>query len=684
VTERPSSRGPRAPWGLVGLVLRGELVRLARDRRAVIFGLVVPAVLFPVLFLFSGSLERIGREQLEAREVRVAVDLAALDPADAAALTAGLAADDARIAAVEASLDAPPAPGGVRALLERLDADLLVDSRPPAAPGEPARLVLYAGAADENAEEAIDRVRRIARRVLRDARDRRLAEAVGGDPGARYELVAVDVARAEDAAGRRLGGLLPLLAVLVLISGGSFAALDAFVGEREAGTLETLLVQPVPARTVAWGKFLAVLCTGLVAFLGNALSLLLCLRLGLGDPGAIGAAAGGAEVDWGTAATRIAFGCALFLPTTALVAAVLSHVAARARTFGQGQLLTMPLTFLAMALAAPAMQPTTELGPLLALVPLTGAALALRDAAAGAFTPLPMGIAVAASCAWASFALSRLARTLDAERLLATPDTSAEASARKLAAGRAVRFGLAASLVIYLAGGRLQAEWPLGGLLATLWGLVLALALVAAKLSARGLAATPPRSLVDALGLRPPRVAHAAGALCLAPAIALGVQRLFELQQRLLPMPSRVGEAAELVGFTADLSLPMLVLVMAVSPGICEELLFRGALLEAMRRDLRPRAVILWQALLFGVVHASIYRFLPTAAVGAILAAVALHARSVIPAMLLHTGYNGLLVAAGLGGVAWAGSPVLALLALPGLALFALPSSRPNPQDERR
>jgi sodium transport system permease protein len=184
--------------------------------------------------------------------------------------------------------------------------------------------------------------------------------------------------------------------------------------------------------------------------------------------------------------------------------------------------------------------------------------------------------------------------------------------------------------------------------------------------------------------MRPPRVAHAAGALCLAPAIALGVQRLFELQQRLLPMPSRVGEAAELVGFTADLSLPMLVLVMAVSPGICEELLFRGALLEAMRRDLRPRAVILWQALLFGVVHASIYRFLPTAAVGAILAAVALHARSVIPAMLLHTGYNGLLVAAGLGGVAWAGSPVLALLALPGLALFALPSSRPNPQDERR
>jgi membrane protease YdiL (CAAX protease family) len=75
---------------------------------------------------------------------------------------------------------------------------------------------------------------------------------------------------------------------------------------------------------------------------------------------------------------------------------------------------------------------------------------------------------------------------------------------------------------------------------------------------------------------------------------------------------------------------------------------------------------------LFGVVHASIYRFLPTAAVGAVLAGVALRARSVVPAMLLHAGYNAILVCATLGGAAWLESPWLALCAVPGVLLLRL------------
>ena len=75
-----------------------------------------------------------------------------------------------------------------------------------------------------------------------------------------------------------------------------------------------------------------------------------------------------------------------------------------------------------------------------------------------------------------------------------------------------------------------------------------------------------------------------------------------------------------------------------------EELLFRGALLSGMRRDLPAHNVIAWQALLFGAVHASIYRFLPTACVGAALAALTLRTRRLWPAVILHTTYNAILV----------------------------------------
>ena len=82
------------------------------------------------------------------------------------------------------------------------------------------------------------------------------------DPARGLDLEAVDLARPGDTSGATLGRWLPLLAVMVLLSGGSYAALAVFAGEREAGTLETLLVQPVPAEQIALGKFLAVLSAG--------------------------------------------------------------------------------------------------------------------------------------------------------------------------------------------------------------------------------------------------------------------------------------------------------------------------------------------------------------------------------------------------------------------------------------
>ena len=134
-------------------------------------------------------------------------------------------------------------------------------------------------------------------------------------------------------------------------------------------------------------------------------------------------------------------------------------------------------------------------------------------------------------------------------------------------------------------------------------------------------------------------------------------------------MPERLRELGNAFAFTEELSPLALVLLFAVSPGICEELLFRGALLSGLRRDLRPGAVIAWQALLFGAVHASIYRFLPTAIIGAVLAAVTLRARSLWPAILLHAAYNGVLVLSELADVAWLGSPWLGALLVPGVLL---------------
>jgi sodium transport system permease protein len=122
-----------------------------------------------------------------------------------------------------------------------------------------------------------------------------------------------------------------------------------------------------------------------------------------------------------------------------------------------------------------------------------------------------------------------------------------------------------------------------------------------------------------------------------------------------------------------ELSTGWMFVALALSPGICEELFFRGAILSGLRRDLPAWRSVFWQALLFGAVHASIYRFAPTATLGALLAMLTLRSRSLIPAMVLHISYNGLLVLGSESG--WFQAPWVPWLILPA-ALFALVPSR--------
>ena len=120
---------------------------------------------------------------------------------------------------------------------------------------------------------------------------------------------------------------------------------------------------------------------------------------------------------------------------------------------------------------------------------------------------------------------------------------------------------------------------------------------------------------------------------------------------------------------------------LALSPGIFEELVFRGSLLQAMRRDFTWKRVVFWQALYFALVHASVHRLLPTGILGALLALVALRSRSVLPAMLMHTAYNGVLVLGATEHLPFTSEPWFAMAAwaaLPGAALFLV---RPREAD---
>jgi sodium transport system permease protein len=687
---RSRARGASATRALraYAAILDVELRALARDRRALFSAIFLPALLYPLVFAGHRLVDRVTHETLELREVRVALDLDRAPPDCASRLRELIAREGpAALVDVDASelVEMEPAvqAGGldaierqrmiVQALLATAGgADALLVAR---VQDEEPRFALrpYYDGTDDASNEANRRVARALSEIARELRDRRMRTLVGADPARGLAPVPIDTASAEDKSGAALGRLLPLVAVLVLLSGASYAALSAFAGERENGTLETLLVQPVPALAIVAAKFTAVLAAALATLLVNAASALGCIALGLAKlPGSMPIEASGAPGAAGVAigAGRLALAALAFLPAALFLCAVLCALCGRARTFRQGQQMLLPLMLVALMPALLATQPEVETDALLAAVPLVGPALALRDALRGAADGALVAWMFAANAIWSAIALVPLARALDAERSLASFDVERESAERRIQSRYALRFGAVAVFLVYMAGSTLQVWQPVWGLLITLWVLLPVLAI----LSARGTARRAREPLPRTLSLGAPAWHHAIGAVLLAPALARAVEIFFEWQKSVLPLPSGYEEIA-LPLELRSLSPLASFLVLALSPAVCEELFCRGALLSGLKRDLGIVQCIVYDALVFGAMHASIERFAPTALVGAVLTAVALRSRSVWPCVALHAAYNAVL----LGGeeipraASWFAIPALVCLAIPAGARSSAP-----------
>jgi sodium transport system permease protein len=113
---------------------------------------------------------------------------------------------------------------------------------------------------------------------------------------------------------------------------------------------------------------------------------------------------------------------------------------------------------------------------------------------------------------------------------------------------------------------------------------------------------------------------------------------------RIAPPPESLVRALEKLVRLTDEGAPLWVvwLVVAVTPAICEEALFRGFILSGLRR-LGAVPAIGISALLFGVAHASIYRLLPTFFLGLVFGIIVWRTGSLLCSIVAHAINNGVL-----------------------------------------
>ncbi len=676
---------------IIALLYRMEWRMLLRDRRALFIAVVLPLLLFPLLLLcmrFSLMQQRQHLREYTCRYCITGIDSPALRHAVRWSIAH---AAEAEKPAGSASISGLASPAHFREITSRqprrelaqqkLDLLISLEEAPRSTRqtgGQGSRVPIIRLVYLENHDSSAMAAMRLFE-LLQQVRDTRREELLQAHGIALHleQVGAVevkDVAPPRQLAGVTLGRLLTLFLLLFLFSAGAVVATDTLAGEKERKTLETLLTTAAPRRAIVLAKLLLIASVMLGITLIQAANyavyiLWKLIPLPASMTGAISPVA-------------VPLLLLLYLPVVALIAALLLLVSGFANSYKEAQLYLSPLMLLGTCFGLVALIPDTSLRSLLVLVPIANIALAVRELLAGSLS-WPLALLAWVVTAGAALLVSlQTVRLLSSERLLnAQGDTEAPPRGPARFSHHVLRWFALLWAIIVIAGNYLSTPKLL-----PLQLLFNPLLLLGSTLLLLRYYRLPWR---EALAIRPVRPLVWPAVLVAAPCGVIAGIGLFHLTNAVLPIPPAWLHNPLLTHPLGNIPPGYQLLLLAVLPGLCEELAFRGLLLYGLHRRLRPLALAFTVGVIFALFHFIIFRLPITAILGILLAATILLTGSILPGMLWHVLNNMLALSLdSFGGLLekhgpW---PYLTATVLLALALYVIYRNRsvyPGLRDDR-
>ena len=368
-----------------------------RDRRSVLASLILP-VLGPLMLLAVFQLV-LDLDQERPLEVPV------VGAEHAPRLVRYLVSSGVRVL---------PVPENPEALVRDGNADMVLvidqnyDSRYRA--GQTARVQLLI---DDSQSRAHKNVRRVERLLFGYAQNlgalRLMARGISPEAAAPLDFEEVDLATPEKLAANLLS-VVPLFLMLAALVGGMNLAIDATAGERERGSLEPLLLNPVSRRAIVLGKWLATAltsaCVALLTLGGFVITIHMLPLERLGMKVALGP-------------TESAQILATILPLGLFGAALQMLIATFARSFKEAQTYLGLLNLLPMAPSMFLMLGPAQDGWWMLPLPALAQVATVVDVLRGeGVLPLHLLVIALSSLAYSALCLFFLQRLLTKERII--------------------------------------------------------------------------------------------------------------------------------------------------------------------------------------------------------------------------------------------------------------------------
>jgi len=390
----------------VKIIFFKEMLDTLRDRRTLFAMILVPLILFPVLGLGFGSLATMVAEKTEKEISKITIIGSEYVPSLFPKLKEKkefelVEEKDFKQALKEKKLQA--------ALEFPKDFERKIENE------DSVKVTIYYDGAEFKSEIAGDKIERWLS-AYRDSVVKERLEKRNIEQSLLYpiKINKENVASKEKMGGFMLSMFLPYMIVILALTGAMYPAIDLTAGEKERGTLETLLVSPASRGDIATGKFLTVLTASVVTSILATLSMTVSMRMGMMKFDEIA----GQSAQFSLSFQSILAILLLLLPISALFSSALLSISLLAKSFKEAQNYITPLMIVAILPAMISLLPGVELNWGFVFIPVVNVCLALKEFLLGTYRWGFVALIFLSTVIYASFSIYITKRLFEKEEVL--------------------------------------------------------------------------------------------------------------------------------------------------------------------------------------------------------------------------------------------------------------------------
>jgi sodium transport system permease protein len=439
-----------------------------------------------------------------------------------------------------------------------------------------------------------------------------------------------DLATEEQAAGKSLSNMLPLILVLYTMLSIINFAIELTTTEKESQTLETMFSVPVTRFELVLGKLLSCIFFSVVSTLIVLVGMYVLMPL-IMDIGALSL----------VMTPMLLIHVFITLIPLLLIGSGLSIATGMfASSYKEAGAYSTPLVFVFMLPAYLGSTPGLISSPFTSVIPILNATLLIKSALLGQLDYGHLGIAFISNSLFSVLSLAFMFKVFTTEKILfgSGKDFSFKLK-RKLIPTRLflesqdVLLSVAVTVIVFINSSLMLPKIfnyvPV--FFFSQYGALLGIPLVITWYLKADLKST--------FGLHVPRAKGLlAGFFFWVSAFSAAIVYQLVIAPYVDQAPTLVGLEEQISGW----SVAMQFFFIAVTPGLCEEMLFRGFALNPLKRHWGSKSALIVSALMFAMVHLDVVRLVPTFMLGLAFGYIALATGSIIPAIALHIMNNAL------------------------------------------